>query len=96
MSMTHGTPGAKGTEEVTPPPRPPSQQSSGSGSGTSKHVKCIGRYVLTGNTLGKGNFARVEAAIHTLTKAKVNHQTKSLLLIVFVSLFVSAYIQGCR
>lgn len=72
MSMTHGTSGAKGSEEAAPP-RPPSQQSSSSGgSGSSKHVKCIGRYVLTGNTLGKGNFARVEAAVHTLTRAKVS------------------------
>ena len=46
----------------------PSSHSSGSGS---KHVKCIGRYVLTGHNLGKGNFARVECAVHTLTRAKV-------------------------
>ena len=52
--------------------RPASSASSASsGSGSSKHVKCIGRYVLTGTTLGKGNFARVEAAVHTLTRSKV-------------------------
>ena len=44
---------------------------SGSGSGSSKHVRCIGRYVVTGTNLGKGNFARVEAAVHTLTRSKV-------------------------
>lgn len=54
--------------------RPPSAQSthsSHSSGSSSKHVKCIGRYVLTGHNLGKGNFARVEAAVHTLTRAKV-------------------------
>ena len=34
-------------------------------------LKCIGRYILTGNTLGKGNFARVEEASHCLTETKV-------------------------
>ena len=53
--------------------RPASAHSSHSSSGSSsKHVKCIGRYVLTGHSLGKGNFARVEAAVHTLTRAKVH------------------------
>jgi len=70
MSMTHGSNG--GRPEDKAPPRPPSSQSqSSSGSGSSKHVKCIGRYVLTPHTLGKGNFARVVAAVHTLTRAKV-------------------------
>lgn len=76
MSMTHGT-NSRGGEDSgqQPPPRPPSVQSgSSSGSGSSKHVKCIGRYVLTGSTLGKGNFARVEAAVHTLTRGKVYHK----------------------
>ena len=72
MSMTHGN----GRSDDSAPPRPPSAQSAhsshSSGSGSSKHVKCIGRYVLTGHTLGKGNFARVEAAVHTLTRAKVS------------------------
>ncbi|XP_062506796.1 MAP/microtubule affinity-regulating kinase 4-like [Corticium candelabrum] len=36
-----------------------------------KEVRCIGRYLLTGKTLGKGNFARVELATHTITHAKV-------------------------
>lgn len=68
MSMTHGTNGAKANED---PPRPPSSHGSSTGSsGSSKHVKCIGRYVITGS-LGKGNFARVESAVHTLTRAKV-------------------------
>lgn len=72
MSMTHGQHG-RGSQEDGPP-RPPSSAHSGSassGSG-SKHLKCIGRYVLTGTTLGKGNFARVEAAVHTLTRSKVS------------------------
>ena len=73
MSMTHGTNGTKSSEETPAPPRAPSSHgsSTGSSSGSSKHVKCIGRYVVTGS-LGKGNFARVESAVHTLTRAKVN------------------------
>ena len=83
MSMTHGT-NSRGGEDSgqQPPPRPPSVQSgSSSGSGSSKHVKCIGRYVLTGSTLGKGNFARVEAAVHTLTRGKVCHRIVQTTLI---------------
>ena len=71
MSMTHGS---NGIEDGTTPHRPPSAKSthsSHSSGSSSKHVTCIGRYVLTGHTLGKGNFARVEAAVHTLTRAKV-------------------------
>ena len=67
--MTHGTNGRSDDNPARPPSVAGSQSSSGSGS--SKHVKCIGRYVLTGTTLGKGNFARVEAGVHTLTRAKV-------------------------
>ena len=29
--------------------------------------------MLTGCTLGKGNFARVESAVHTLTRGKVGN-----------------------
>eukprot|EP00731_Ephydatia_muelleri_P038510 Em0786g9a len=60
-------------EDGAAAPRPPSAvpSSSSSGSGSSKYVRCIGRYILTGQTLGKGNFARVEAALHTLTRSKV-------------------------
>lgn len=66
QSMTHGSNGSSRG------PRPASSASStSSGSGSSKHVRCIGRYVLTGATLGKGNFARVEAAVHTLSRSKV-------------------------
>lgn len=87
MSMTHGTNGAKSSDgrssesksndEV--PSRPQSSQGSSASSsgGSSRHVKCIGRYVLTGCTLGKGNFARVEAAVHTLTRAKVRKHWKA-------------------
>ena len=70
MSMTHGTNGNKSGDEAAPP-HPPSSHGSTSSSGSSKHVKCIGRYVITGS-LGKGNFARVESAVHTLTRAKVS------------------------
>ena len=37
-----------------------------------KTLKCIGRYVLCNKTLGKGNFARVELAAHTLINNKVH------------------------
>ena len=40
-------------------------------------VKVIGNYVLTFKTLGKGNFARVEEAQHTATKAKVRRGATS-------------------
>lgn len=71
MSMTHGTNKHSDREEASNL-RPGSSHGSTSSSGSSsKHVKCIGRYVITG-LLGKGNFARVEAAVHTLTRAKVN------------------------
>lgn len=94
MSMTRGSNGGKGREDA-PPPRPPSQQSSGSSSGGSKHLKCIGRYVLTGHTLGKGNFARVEAAVHTLTRAKVSQLPIQFLFfscqLVIYFLFVYSY-----
>eukprot|EP00117_Sycon_ciliatum_P019919 scpid9636/ scgid17904/ Hormonally up-regulated neu tumor-associated kinase; Serine/threonine-protein kinase MAK-V len=47
----------------TPPATPPTQ---------SEHrVKRIGRYLLPGKTLGKGNFARVEVAKHAHIQAKV-------------------------
>ncbi|KAL5248313.1 hypothetical protein ACHWQZ_G017483 [Mnemiopsis leidyi] len=36
-----------------------------------KTLKCIGRYALCSKTLGKGNFARVELAAHTLINNKV-------------------------
>ena len=37
-----------------------------------KTLKCIGRYGLCNKTLGKGNFARVELAAHTLINNKVD------------------------
>ncbi|XP_021356235.1 hormonally up-regulated neu tumor-associated kinase-like [Mizuhopecten yessoensis] len=36
-----------------------------------KKIQCIGRYVMDGVTLGKGNFARVELATHGVTACKV-------------------------
>ena len=65
QNMTHGSNGSSRARPAS------SASSASSGSGSSKHVRCIGRYVLTGTTLGKGNFARVEAAVHTLTRSKV-------------------------
>jgi len=98
MNMTHGTNGARPDQQV--PPRPSSEHShSGSQSSASgsKHVKCIGRYVLTQHTLGKGNFARVEAAVHTLTRAKVNnavrHSRATLHMIAVSSLFTTELMQ---
>lgn len=37
-----------------------------------KKIKCIGRYVMDGVTLGKGNFAHVELATHSVTEVKVS------------------------
>ena len=97
MNMTHGTNGARPDQQV--PPRPSSEHShSGSQSSASgsKHVKCIGRYVLTQHTLGKGNFARVEAAVHTLTRAKVNiviYSCATLRMIAVSSLFTTELMQ---
>lgn len=36
-----------------------------------KKIQCIGRYVMDGVTLGKGNFAKVELATHGVTGCKV-------------------------
>jgi len=36
-----------------------------------KKIQCLGRYTMEGQTLGKGNFARVELAHHTVTGVKV-------------------------
>lgn len=36
-----------------------------------KKIQCIGRYVMEGQTLGKGTFARVELASHSITACKV-------------------------
>lgn len=51
-----------------------------------KTLKCIGRYALCSKTLGKGNFARVELAAHTLINNKVNLTSDDVLY-----LFSSAY-----
>lgn len=45
-----------------------------------RHLVSIGNYRLTGNTLGKGHFARVEEAIHTLLNVKVSVIKSDLLL----------------
>ena len=36
-----------------------------------KKIQCLGRYTMEGQTLGKGNFARVELAHHTVTGVTV-------------------------
>lgn len=36
-----------------------------------RRIDSIGNYKLTGTVLGKGHFARVEEAIHTLLNVKV-------------------------
>ena len=38
-----------------------------------KKIQNIGRYVMDGVALGKGNFARVELATHGVTHAKVSY-----------------------
>jgi len=38
-----------------------------------KKIQCIGRYVMDGIILGKGNFARVELATHSVTACKVRN-----------------------
>lgn len=38
-----------------------------------KKIQYIGRYVMDGVVLGKGNFARVELATHGVTQTKVSH-----------------------
>lgn len=37
-----------------------------------KKIQCIGKYVMEGRMLGKGNFARVELATHEKTACKVS------------------------
>lgn len=37
-----------------------------------KKIQCVGRYVMDGTTLGKGNFAHVELATHAVTQVKVS------------------------
>lgn len=59
---------ALGGETSTPSP---AVSGAPSGGLVESKVKVIGNYVLTSRTLGKGNFARVEEAQHTATKAKV-------------------------
>ena len=77
------------------PPRPPSSASTASSasSSSSKHVKCIGRYVLLAETLGKGNFARVEAAVHTLTKSRVSRWESNYVMAHF--LFKDGVVYAC-
>ena len=77
------------------PPRPPSSASTASSasSSSSRHVRCIGRYVLLAETLGKGNFARVEAAVHTLTKSRVSRWGCDYIAVYF--LFDLQFVYSC-
>ena len=40
-----------------------------------KKIQCIGRYTMDAVTLGKGNFAHVELATHSITEVKVTTVT---------------------
>ena len=40
-----------------------------------KKIQCIGRYTMDAVTLGKGNFAHVELATHSITEVKVTYLT---------------------
>ena len=46
-----------------------------------KKIQCIGRYELEGQLLGKGSFARVELAHHSVTGCKVSSRSLELLMI---------------
>ncbi len=47
-----------------------------------KKIHELGRYVMDGVLLGKGNFARVELATHSVTSIKVRHFIKKLVTII--------------
>lgn len=40
-----------------------------------KKIQCIGRYTMDAVTLGKGNFAHVELATHSINEVKVNYSS---------------------
>lgn len=44
-----------------------------------KKIQCIGRYTMDAVTLGKGNFAHVELATHSITEVKVTSHVIRLL-----------------
>lgn len=43
-----------------------------------RKLLCVGSYRLTGRRLGKGNFAKVEEAVHTVLKTKVTCQFRAI------------------
>lgn len=57
-----------------------------------KKLVCVGSYRLTGHRLGRGNFARVEEALHTVLKTKVSIVC---LLCLFHLCLQSATIKRC-
>eukprot|EP00117_Sycon_ciliatum_P035439 scpid65108/ scgid26867/ Hormonally up-regulated neu tumor-associated kinase; Serine/threonine-protein kinase MAK-V len=59
------------TTSAAPATAAPTAAVPAAGGRVESKVKVIGNYVLTGKTLGKGNFARVEEAQHTACRAKV-------------------------
>lgn len=48
-----------------------------------KKIGSIGHYSMVGHTLGKGSFARVELAIHRVTKCKVRHCCRRLHVVLY-------------
>ena len=68
-----------------------------------KKIQFIGRYVMDGVTLGKGNFARVELATHGVTQTKVGGLTmndvihkSSITLTLFTSCVLCLTLHGVR
>ena len=43
-----------------------------------KKIGSIGHYTMVGHTLGKGSFARVELAVHRVTKCKVRSLVRGI------------------
>ena len=62
-----------------------------------KKIQCIGRYVMDGVTLGKGNFAHVELATHGTTQVKVRSSrliTWVALLFPYTYTYVYLHVRG--
>lgn len=59
-----------------------------------KKIGSIGHYSMVGHTLGKGSFARVELAIHRVTKCKVRHCCRRLLVVLYVQFSTEQFIRN--
>lgn len=59
--------------------------------GGGRKVVSVGNYMFTGKKLGKGNFARVDEAIHTMLNVKVG---KKLLLVTLCKSLVGQEMQN--